>query len=115
MAAPTFSVLPVVAGYRAGRARNEREANERVHRSKTERGRLCRDRAGHLPCADHSLRDPNIPVSALQHSLRVDEGYAARRRLSFRVQVFVRLYALFTTGIASAVLRAYFPLRAATG
>jgi hypothetical protein len=55
-------------------------------RHRHERGRVLAppDRAG----------DPHGPVPALQHPLRLDEGDAAGRRLSVRLEIFLRLQPL---------------------
>ena len=44
-----------------------------------------------LSRADHRAGDPHLPVSAVQYSLRLDEGDAAGRRLSVRVEIQLRL------------------------
>ena len=47
-----------------------------VTSTKTQGKRIRRDRPRHHSCADHRAGDPHLPVPALQHSLRLDEGDA---------------------------------------
>src|SRR5262245_55162203 len=80
-----------------------READERDSRSKEERGRYCRDRARDLSRPHYRARYPYLPVPALQYSIGLDEGDAARRRLPFRVEILLRLQPLFVAVLPAAV------------
>src|SRR5664280_338357 len=82
-----------------------READERDIRNKTKRRRLCRNNPRYFPCAGHRAGDPHLPVSALQHPLRLDEGDAAGRRLSVRVEIFLWLQPFLAAFVAATVLR----------
>ena len=62
-------------------------------------------RARDLSRADHRARHPDVPVPALQHPVGVDEGDAADRRLSFRLEIFLRLQPLLVPVLATAVRR----------
>src|SRR4051794_3928179 len=84
------------------RGRKEgRKAYERDHR-KTQRRRLRRNGARDLFGAAHRAGDPHHSVSTVQHPFGIDEGDAAGRRLSFRLEIFLRLFALLATLDAAA-------------
>src|SRR5471030_1917876 len=72
-----------VAG-RAGRWLGQ-EAYERDIRNKTERRRYLRNHPRDFSRAGHRAGHPHFPVSAIQYSVRFNEGDAAGRRLSVRV------------------------------
>src|SRR5262249_58326990 len=88
------------------------EADERDSRNKEKRGRYCRDRARDLSRPHHCARHPHLPVSALQYSIGLDESDAAGRRLSFRLEIFLRLQPLFIAVLAAAVFWTHLGLAA---
>src|SRR5437660_11909096 len=68
------------------------EAHARDHsRTKTEGRRIRRNRARGDPRPAYRSRDPDIPVSAVQHPVRLDDGDIADRRLPVRVEIHLRL------------------------
>ena len=82
------------------------EANARVDsRAKAERRRIRRNRARGHPRPHHRGRDPHVPVPAVQHPVRLDDGDAADRRLPVRVEIHLRLQPLLVPVLAAAVLR----------
>ena len=72
---------------------------------KRKEGGFRRNRARGRPRPDHRGRDPDIPVSAVQHPVRLDDGDVADRRLSVRFQIHVRLQPLLVPVLAAAVHR----------
>ena len=62
--------------------------------TKAERRRRRRNRPRDRPRADHRAGHPHLPVPAVQHSVRLDEGDAAGRRLPVRLEIFLRLQPL---------------------
>src|SRR5262245_47043083 len=71
------------------------QTDERVQRTKSQTGRACRDRQGGDPGAPHRAGDPHATVSAVQHTVRIDERHPAGRRLSVRLAIQLRLQPLF--------------------
>src|SRR5689334_21429576 len=96
----------VVESAAAGGAWHQKdaEADERDCRNEEKRGRYCRDRACDLSRPHHCTRHPHLPVPALQYSIGFDESDAASRRLSFCLEIFLRLQPLFIAVLAAAVL-----------
>src|SRR5665213_492297 len=82
-----------------------RKADERGIGNKTKRRRRWGKSPGGFPRLDHRAGDPHIFVSALQYSLRINEGDAFGWRLSVRVEIFLRLQPLLATFVAAAILR----------
>ena len=58
-----------------------------------------------------AVRDPHLPVPAVQHPVRLDDGDAADRRLPVRLEIHLRLQPLFAAVLAAAVLRPHLRLR----
>src|SRR5947208_4585255 len=84
--------------------RRASEAHARDHsRTKAEGRRIRRDRARGDPRAAHCGRDSDFSVSAIQHSVRLDDGDIAHRRLPFRIEVYLRLQPLLLPVLAAAV------------
>src|SRR5512135_3942339 len=83
------------------------EADERDIRNKTERRRHCRNNPRGFPRVDHRAGDPHLPVSALQHPVRLDEGDAAGRRLSVRVEIYLWLQPLLAAFVAARIFRTH--------
>ena len=73
------------------------------HRRKAERRRIRRNGARGHPRPDHRGRHPHVPVSAVQHPVRLDDGDAADRRLSVRLEIHLRLQPLLVPVLAAAV------------
>src|SRR5271154_1607007 len=98
-------------GYKvAGRdfSRTEPQADERADRNKTEGRRIRRDRAGDLPRPHHCAHYPHLSVSTLQYPFGVDDPDAAGRRLSVRLQIFLRLSPLFAAVLATDFLGTHY-------
>src|SRR5947208_2942841 len=104
----------VVESAAAGGAWHQKdaEADERDSRNKEKRGRYCRDRARDLSRSHHCARHPHLPVPALQYSIWLDESDTAGRRLSFRLEIFLRLQPLFIAVLAAAVFWTHLGLAA---
>src|SRR5215471_20398266 len=90
------------------------ETDERVQRTKTQRRRACRDRQSGGPGAPDRARDPLAAVSAIQHSVRIDERHPAGGRLSVRLAIQLWLQPLFIAIGTTAVLRPDLRRRAET-
>ena len=61
---------------------------------KQRRRRGSRDHQGHRPGAGHRARHSHAAVSAVQHSVGLDDPDAADRRLRLRVEIRLRLFEL---------------------
>ena len=110
IAPPRFRVYKV-----AGRVQKSgQEAHERAVRNKAERRRFRRNGARGFSCADHRTRHPHVPVPAVQYPIRLDDGDAADRRLSVRVEIFLRLHPFFAAVLAAVFLRPHLRLRSPT-
>src|SRR4029453_18533965 len=93
-----------------------READERdIASNEKKRGGYCGDGARDLSRSHHCARHSHIPVPALQYSVGLDEGNAAGRRLSFRIEIFLRLHPLFFAVLPAAVSRAHLGIAAPPG
>src|SRR5581483_8154322 len=74
-----------------------------------------RDHPCRYPCSADRARDPYIPLPALQHSVRLDEGDITGRRLSVRLEILLWIQPLLISAVAVAVFRPCFRLRALAG
>src|SRR4029453_2934857 len=104
-------------GGAAGRAAPKgREADERdIASNEKKRGGDCRDGARGLSPPHHCARHPHVSLPALQYSVGLDEGNAAGRRLSLRIEIFLRLQPLFFAVLPAAVSRAHLGIAAPPG
>ena len=94
-----------LSGYKAVGvpARDERPMS--VTSDKAQRRRRRRIHPAPGPRRHHRAGHPHLPVPAVQHPVRLDEGDAAGRRLPVRVEILLRLQPLFAAAVAADVLR----------
>src|SRR6185312_15511147 len=80
-----------------------RKADECDIWNKTKRGRRSRNSTRDHSRADHCIGHPDLPVPAVQYSVRLNEGDAAGRRLPFCLEIQLRLQQVFVAVVTATV------------